>query len=203
MRAFDEEEITLAGIYARAILDLAEEERRADEVLDELDAIVGMLSSSPEAAKAFQSPLVDPAALGALVERAFRGRSSDLVTNALGVVQRKGRLQLLPAIATAYRAQLDERRGRVDVRVRSAVPLSESQRRDLAAAIARTTGKTPRLVETVDADLLGGLVVAVGDQKFDSSIRSQLERLEAGLLARASGEVLEGRGYQDHQEDGR
>jgi F-type H+-transporting ATPase subunit delta len=197
MRNFDVEEMTLAGIYAQSILDLAEERNAAEATLEELEAIVGLVHSNPEAGRALQSPLVDAGALGAVLERVFRGRVSDLVADALGVIQRKGRLPLLEAIADTYRAQLDERRGRVDVRVRSAVELSDRQRRDLAAAIERTTGKQARLLETVDPDLLGGLVVSVGDQKFDSSIRSQLERLEAGLLARASGEILEGRGYQE------
>lgn len=197
LRRFDDEETTLASIYARAILDLAEERAAAEPTLDELEAIVALVGSNPEAGRAFQSPLVDAGALGAVVARVFRGRVSDLVADSLGVIQRKGRLPLLAAIAAAYRADLDRRRGRVDAHVRSAVALSDEQRQALAAAIERTTGQQARLVETIDPDLLGGLVVSVGDQKFDSSIRSQLERLEAGLLARASGEILEGRGWAE------
>ena len=103
---------------------------------------------------------------------------------------------LLPAIAQSYRALRDQRQGVVDAVVTTAVPLSAELRDRLAAELAKALAKTPRLAEVVEPGILGGVVIEVDGKKFDSSVSSQLRRLEANLLERATNEIVRGREAQ-------
>jgi F-type H+-transporting ATPase subunit delta len=127
----------------------------------------------------------------------LRGRTPDLLVDGLQVVRRKGRLGLLRAIARAYREAWMRLRKKVEVDVVTAVPLAEELRRTIAAAASRRSGREAVLRERVAPDLLGGLVVKIGDEKFDASVARELAILEQRLVARASAEILSGKEYME------
>jgi F-type H+-transporting ATPase subunit delta len=113
--------------------------------------------------------------------------------NFLIVLNAKDRLSLVRHVSAAYRHALDERAKRVRVSVRSAVPLSNEQAEHLKEVIGRATGLDPVLRPTVDEALLGGMIVQIGDQVFDSSVRNRIEAIRNQLLARSSYEIQAGR----------
>lgn len=188
-RNVDDRQLAVARVYADSLLALAEEAGQGDETLDELDGIVALQERDPDLAAFFASPLVDEQARRRTVEKSLRGEVSDLVVNTLQVMNNKGRLDLLPALAAAYREALDALRGRVDVSITSAVPLSDGLREELLGTLRRVTGREVRLDETVDADLLGGIVVSLGDRKIDYSLATDLRQLDDQLRDRASREI--------------
>jgi len=114
---FDHREMAVASVYAEAIYRLAEEKGSEEALLQELESVAEYLDSDAGAAAFFSSPLVDAKTRARLLEKAFRGRASELLTDSLRIVQRKGRLELLPVIVAAYRACHDQRRDVVDARV--------------------------------------------------------------------------------------
>jgi F-type H+-transporting ATPase subunit delta len=185
----------VAQVYAEAILALAEEQGVADEILDELGGLADLAAKDRAFESFLASPLVEPQARARTFEKILRGRASDLLVDALQVINRKGRLGLLPAIAAAYRAAHRRLRGRIQVFVASAVPLTEALRARLGEAAARYSGRTPELVESVDVKLLGGMVVRVRDERIDSSVKTRLRGLSEALLRRASQEVQSGSRY--------
>jgi F-type H+-transporting ATPase subunit delta len=191
---FDHREMAVASVYAEAIYRLAEEKGSEEALLQELESVAEYLDTDAGAAAFFSSPLVDAKTRARLLEKAFRGRASELLTDSLRIVQRKGRLELLPVIVAAYRACHDQRRSVVDARVTSAVALSDAQRAALSAAIEAGLAKRPRLLERVDPEILGGLVIEVGGCKLDDSVAAQLRKLEMEFLERASGEIVRARG---------
>jgi len=193
MAAFDHRLLAVARVYARALLDLAEETSAAEEVLDELQGVARLAEADPALADFLASPLVGAETRRQAIERLFRGRASDLVVDALQVISKKGRLGILAAIAESYRQEHRDRLGLVDVLVTTAVPLPRALAERLSRALEAKTGKTSHLIEQVDPELLGGLVVRVGDQKFDASVVRKLGRLAAALAERASREILSGR----------
>jgi F-type H+-transporting ATPase subunit delta len=182
-------------VYAEALLALAEERGAADEVLEELNGLAALASADRDFETFLASPLVESEARTRTFEKLLRGRASDLVVDALQVINRKGRLELLPEIAAAYRQEHRRLRNTVQVFVTSAVPLDDALRGKLRAAAARFAGKTPELVESVDPGLLGGMVVRVGDERIDSSVKTRLRDLSGTLLRRASQEVQSGSRY--------
>lgn len=194
MATVNDRELALARIYSKAMLELAEQRGEAENLLDELQEVARFLDGNPELERFFGSPLVDDEDRARVLEKAFRGKASDLLVDALQVVNRKGRLGLLRAIAEGYRLEIRELRGRVEAHVRTAVPLTEALRTRVREAVARHTGKQPDLVERVDPALIGGIVIQVGDEKIDGSLARRLRDLGRNLELRASQEILRSRG---------
>jgi F-type H+-transporting ATPase subunit delta len=191
--ANDGGDLGVPRVYAKAMLDLAAAAGREEDLLGELTDLARLVAADPELASFLASPLIEEQPRAAAIEKIFRGRASDLLADSLQVINHKGRLALLPAIAEAYSGEFRRLRGLVDVRVTTAVPLSPALRASLAEALAKFTGKKPELVEKVDPAILGGLVVEVGGEKIDSSLSNQLH--DAGLiLAQRAARELHGGG---------
>ena len=193
----DDQQLAQGAVYARAILEVAEERGLADQILEELEGMGQVLERMPAYAQFLANPLIDDEVKSRLNEKALRGQVSELLADALQVVKRKERLDLVPAIVEAYRREYLKARGVIDVEVRTAVPLSDDLRARLTGAAARYTGKHPNLIERVDPSLLGGLVVLVGDDKIDSSIATSLKNLSATLLRRGSEAIQRGGTYTE------
>jgi len=147
------------------------------------------IDGDAELATFLASPLVSSEARAEVLEKVFRRRASDLLVDALEVINHHGRLGLMPAIAAAYRDEYRDLRGLVDVRVTTAVPLSEAQRASLSKAVAKFTGKQPQLIERVDPSILGGLMVEVAGEKIDSSLATRLHDVGTSLAQRAAQEL--------------
>jgi len=189
MANVDSRETGVARVYAKAMLDLAAAQGQEDALLEELRELGRAIAADRELATFLATPLVSGEARAEVLEKVFRRRASDLLVDSLEVINRKGRLALLPAIAAAYRDEYRELRGQVDARVTTAVPLSEAQRASLAAAIAKFTGKRPELIERVDPSILGGLMVEVAGEKIDSSLATRLHDVGVALTQRAAQEL--------------
>ncbi|HSM15010.1 MAG TPA: ATP synthase F1 subunit delta [Thermoanaerobaculia bacterium] len=185
----------IARVYAEAIGALAAEQDLEDRVLEELEGLVAAVDASPELEAFLASPLVEDEAQRSALDQALRGRLSDLVVDALQVMRRKGRLVLVRAVARAYRELWMKRRHRVEVRVVSAVPLGEELRAALVETVGSRIGRQPVLVESVDAGVLGGLVVSVDDYRFDASVAARLARLQGALLERTAHELISEKSY--------
>lgn len=197
-------DLGLARTYSRSLLGLAEPQGQADALGEELVELAALLDGNPDFESFLASPLVSEDERRAAVEKAFRGKASDLLVDSLQVINRKGRLGALRAIATSYRDELRELRGQVEAKVKTAIPLTEALRARVTEAVGKFTGKTPVLVESVDPRLLGGMVVEVGGQKIDTSVASRLRELSHALSARASQEIHRGTAsYAGEQESAR
>lgn len=195
MAKIDEKALEIARVYARSLLALASEAGAADAVLSELSEISALVDLSPAFARLVADPFLGSAETAGAIEKLFRGKASDLTVDALQVLRTKGRLALIPALAETYRQELQTAQGFVEVQVTTAVALSAELKGRLARAVDQHTGKKSRLLETVDPNILGGLVVKIGDEKIDSSVARELSKLSEALLARASKEILSGRAY--------
>jgi F-type H+-transporting ATPase subunit delta len=195
MASIDEREREVGRLYAEAILHVAEEGGQAESLLEELNGLVEYLDRNPEFERFLASPLIEEGPHAQVIEDAFRGKASDLLVDSLLVINRKGRLSALRAIAVAYRAALRDLRGWMDVHVRTAVPLTEPLRARLNQVLAASTSRRPTLIEKVDPALIGGLVIEVEGRKVDASVASRLNDLSEALLARASREIHSGKAY--------
>jgi F-type H+-transporting ATPase subunit delta len=141
--------------------------------------------------------VVDAKARQKTLEKIFRGKRSDLFVDAMQVLNRKGRLGLIEAVAEVYYLELEELRGRVEVHVRTAAPLTRRLREKLGEMAKIQAGREVDLVESVDESLIGGLVVQIGDRKLDASVATRVKRLRAALLDRASREIHSGTSFVD------
>ncbi len=176
--------VAVGQIYADALFGLAEEAGVAAETLAELERVAELLKAEPDFRELFASPLVPLDRKEATVERAFRGRVGELTCDALMVITRHGRMGAMAAIAGAFGAHLRRARRQIEVRVTSAAPLDEATREAMVADLSARLSATPLVTEYVDPAILGGLVVQVGDEVIDLSVRCELEQIQKSLSRR-------------------
>ncbi|MEM1203526.1 MAG: ATP synthase F1 subunit delta [Acidobacteriota bacterium] len=193
MSKVNDTQIAVARVYSQALLDLAVAQGRAEEVKDELRWLSAHVAENEEFANFVSSPRIDAADRAASLEKIFRGKLSDLLVDGLQVIHRKGRLGLLPAIAEGYRQLLRDQAGRIDVHVRTAVPIDDPLRDRIRATIAEYSGKKPDLHEEIDESLIGGIVMHVEDRKVDASVSNEIRKLRQLLDARSKREIQRSR----------
>lgn len=187
MSRVDHKHVAVAGVYSRSLLELAGE--HGDALLEELEDLMDLVDRMPELEELLRSPLVETSARAELLERWFRGRASDLFVDAVQVINRKGRLDLLPTIVESYRRELRDIRGRVEAKVTTALPLDRGSRARLVAAIEGFSRRAPELTEVVDKDIVGGMVLHIAGRKVDASVKHQIGKLRAVLRERSAAEI--------------
>ncbi|CAN5318878.1 F0F1 ATP synthase subunit delta [soil metagenome] len=184
----------LARVYAESLAAAATAQGKTDDIGDELKDLVKSVFSNPTIAAYVRTPVISWRAKAPVLAESLGGRSSDLLRNFVGVLNKNGRLAMLPEIQQAYQSLRDKAAGRIRVTVKSAVALGQDQQSALAAKLAATLGKQPVLNLVVDPELLGGLVVQIGDRVLDASVRTRIQSLRAQLLDRGTSYVVQNQG---------
>lgn len=167
----------VARRYARALHQNAEAAGQREAVGNDVALVRETLDGSRELALLFASPVVDRDRKRAVVERLFSDRVSATTLDLFRLLVEKDRIALLGDVMRAYAQLEDEHAGRIEAHVRSALPLGGEEAQALERRLAELTGHTVRLRIDIDPDLIGGVVVRIGDTVYDGSARHQLERL--------------------------
>ncbi len=184
----------VARVYAEALLNAADKQGQVDDVLDELATLTGeVFRKDPQFEAFLASGAIGRDRKAQVLRDLFEHRASSVFFNFLMVLNNHERLGLLRPIRAAYQELYDERARRIRVLVRTAVPLPDDQRARLRQELHDTFHLEPILETRVDPDLLGGMVVRVGDWLYDASVRTQIENLRNQLIARSSYEIQSGR----------
>lgn len=169
---------SLSGRYATALFELARDSKTIDSVEASLTNVRAALEQSDEFARLVASPLVSRQdAARAVAASASAMGIDDTTRNFLGVLAENRRLSQLPAIIRAFRALAAHHRGETTAEVTSAHPLSAAQVDALKQQLRTRIGRDVAVDLSVDPTLLGGLVVKIGSQMIDSSIRTRLNTL--------------------------
>jgi len=192
---FEEGAAEVAQSYAQAFLNLVNEGGDGEARLAELEEFVAdVWEGQPEFASFLAGGFLQRERRDEVLGEILNGRADELLIRFLRVVNRRDRLALLPQIAREARVLSDRQSQVVEVSVRSAVELDEGQR---AAVLGRLEsmlpGRKPRLVATVDPSILGGLVLQVGDQLFDASVRTRLRQVHEQMISARQREIRAGR----------
>ena len=175
---------SLAGRYASALFDLASENGTVTPVESDLDTLGAALAESDDLAALTTNPELARDVQGkAMAAVAKKLKLSALTTKFLGVLAANRRLGKLPGIITAFKAIAAAQRGEVTATVTSAHPLSAEQLATLKTKLTAREGRTVMLTAGVDPELLGGLIVTIGSQRIDASIRTRLNSLSQAMKA--------------------
>jgi len=176
----------LADVYAQAILAAAESEGMSQTVLEEFDSLVeDLLERFPEWEQILASPRIFSEEKTALLQRVFQGRSSAVFLESLKVLARRGRLDLLRAIRQRLHVHWERRKHQVRVQVRSALPLTPSELDQIRRVLRSKLAQEPILQTEVDPQLIGGLVIRLGDVIYDGSLANHLERIRQRMIQRS------------------
>jgi ATP synthase F1 delta subunit len=173
-----------ARVYAEALFDVAKEKGKLDAVRGELAQFADAVDGDRELQVFFFSPYFSSAEKSAGLRRAVSGADPELL-NFLELLIEKGRMPEVFRI----RRELDElwkhENKRIDVTVTSAVPLDRAVVEKVGEEIERQTGQKVELASRVDDEILGGIVLQVGNKILDASIRARLEKLRKSVAQAA------------------
>jgi F-type H+-transporting ATPase subunit delta len=170
--------------YAHALADIALAQGAADPAGKQLVDFVAVYEASSELRTTLASPAVPLEAKHAVIDKiAARTGASRIIRNFLFVVTDHHRTALLPDIAQAFQQVVRQRQGIAEAQISSAAPLTERQKEEFAVKLQHLTGKKVETKYDVDAGLIGGAVVRIGDTIYDGSLRSRLDNLRAHLAA--------------------
>jgi F-type H+-transporting ATPase subunit delta len=176
----------LADRYAAALYAHADEQHALDAVVAEMEALGQLIDTSADFRRLLESPLIDVnqatrAATAVLEQQGFGKPVRDFV----GVIAANRRLRALRDIVRAFAALVAERRGIITAHVASAHPLNDVQRQQLRARLIEAGYGNVNILEAVEPDLLGGLVVRIGARLYDTSLKARLQRLQYAMKGAA------------------
>jgi F-type H+-transporting ATPase subunit delta len=168
--------------YARALFDLAKDERAIAPVEADLKSLKAALRESKDLRTLVGSPAFSAetksTGLKAIADKAkFHATTKKF----LGLLAANGRANALPSIITSFEALAARERGAVSAEVVTAIPLSAAQAKGVAAALRQALGKDPEIETRVDPSILGGIKVKVGSRLYDASLKSKLDQLKFAL----------------------
>ena len=168
----------LGKTYAQALIGAAERAGTTDKVVAQLGQIVDeFLGGSPQLAAAFSSPRVENDEKIRVIDRVFGGDFDPVLIKFLKVMAERGRLEHVHAVRNAIEALYDEKMGQALATVTTAIPLDDGLRQQISQKLGSVLNKNVRLKEIVDPELIGGMVVRVGDTVFDNSVSNRLDKM--------------------------
>ena len=170
--------------YANAMADIALAQGAAEPAAKQLHDFGTAYAQSAELRTFLASPAVSIKAKHAVLEKIVaRLGASKIIRNFLFVLTDHRRTQLIPEVIAAFHEVIRQRQGIAEAIVSSPIELSAAQKKEIAATLARLTGKKIEAKYTLDPALLGGAVVRIGDTIYDGSLRSRLNEMRARLAA--------------------
>lgn len=170
--------------YANALADVALQQGAAEPVLKQLNDFAGAYAESAELRNFLASPAVTTKEKHAVTEKlSARLGASKILRNFLFLVIDHRRTLMIPELSEAFQAVIRERQGVAEAVVTSAVELSAAQKKTLGQSLEKKTGKKIEAQYAVDAKLLGGVVVRIGDTVYDGSLQHRLNEMRAKLAA--------------------
>lgn len=172
---------TVARRYARAFFDLAKDQDAVAKYGDDLTLVVEAMGWEPALKRALHNPLVAVEDKKTLFQQAFGASVSETTLRFLYFLLDKGREQVLEAVLDEYRRLVNGYQNLVDAEAISAFALSEQMVNDLRQGLQKALGKEVNLKVSVDASLLGGLVLQVGDRRIDGSLRGRMRAMRLAI----------------------
>jgi len=166
----------IAQVYARSLFEVAEEHDNLDDVREQIGQFADALSESREMQTFFFSPYFSTEEKKQGLEKALDG-ADETVANFLALLTENHRMPALFRIRRELDRMWRDVNQLLPVQITSAIELDEAVAKQIGEEIGRQTGRKVELTSTVDPDVLGGIVVRVGNSIIDASIRTRLERL--------------------------
>ena len=175
----------IAQVYARALFDVARQHGKLDEIREQLAQFADALNEHRELAVFFFSPYFSQKEKQEALGRVVQGAEA-IFMNFLNLLIEKHRMPVIFRIRDAYERMWEEENRTLPVEITSAIELDQGTVEKIAKQIGERTGRKVKLATRVDPEILGGLVVRVGNAILDASIRNRLEQLRTQVAQGAT-----------------
>ena len=171
--------------YAQSLYEVAKDEKQEKEYLEELPAVCGAFRENPDFLKLLTTPSIayeaPPPAPQNVLKTVFEGKIRPFVLNFLMLTTEKGRIGRIHEMREAYKEQYYFENNIAEGCAVTAVPMSDALRDRLKNKLQAVTGRQVVLETSVDPEIIGGIVVKVNNEQFDTSLRTRLSEIAARL----------------------
>lgn len=174
--------IVLARRYARALFTLGKERGELDTICEKMVALDAFLRENPEIEQALSNPIYPPDVKKAVTDEIVKAfELSGTMETFLDLLVERRRVHYFRQIIDAFQGLVDEEKGVVKATVQTAVPLPEDLAEKLKELLAKVAGKQVVVQVKEDPEIIGGVIVRIGDTVWDGSIKSQLQALKQSI----------------------
>ena len=163
--------------YAKAVLDLANEQNSASNVNSDMKAIANAIAESHDLGEMLQSPVLNSTVKKSALMQVFP-ELNKLSVKLINTLVENKRIDILEAVAQKINILFDEAQGTQIAKITTAVPLTEELKTKVLAKVKELTGNDAEIENTVDESILGGFVLRVGDIQYNASIANKLDKLK-------------------------
>lgn len=171
-------DLRVASRYVKSLLGLAVEQKALDAVHEDMLMFSKVCKSNRDFTVMLRSPVIRHEHKKAILTKAFSGKVHPLTMAIFDILTRKNREALLPAIANEFHNAYNDHKGIGKGYITTTVPMDSEFRRSVEEIVKKLSDKKQiELVEKVDADLIGGFILNVGDRQIDASIKNKLKAL--------------------------
>ncbi|MCR6112353.1 F0F1 ATP synthase subunit delta [Bacillus sp. A301a_S52] len=169
--------------YASALLELTQEQGILETAIKELDEVSEVFKDTNLLDEVFKHPKMTDDDKKSILRQAFSDKVSAAVLNLLLLLVDNKRLDVFHAIVDNFKQLANEARGVSEATVYTAKPLNDQEQEAIASIFAKRAGKAQLiLINEVDADIIGGLKVRIGDTVYDGSVANQLARIQSQMI---------------------
>ena len=163
--------------YAKAVLELAKDQKATDVVNDDMKLISNAIAESKDLSDMLQSPVVRSAAKKSVLLEVFKN-SNKITSSLIDTLISNKRLSLLGDVASKYSVLYDQLKETEVAKVTTAVPLTDELKLKVLAKVKELTGKDVEVENIIDENILGGFILRVGDIQYNASIANRLNKLK-------------------------
>jgi F-type H+-transporting ATPase subunit delta len=172
----------IANRYASALFELADEQGQLDNVAGDLARLLAAIEESSDLRRVLRSPVLDRDEQGKALAAILQAMEvSGLTSNFVGLIAQNRRLFALTEMIDGFLSELARRRGEITAEVTAAKTLSDAQIAALQEALQSSLGGKVTVLPSVDPGLIGGLIVKVGSRMVDTSLRTQLNKMQLAM----------------------
>lgn len=171
----------VASRYAEALFQIGEEENSIDLLYSELKAVVDIFDENQEFFNIMKSPVISKKEKIELIDKVFsKGLNSNSI-NFLKILIEKDRISFIADIAMSYKERLNEKNNVIEGTVITAIPMKQDEMQELAKELSKKYNKKVNLENIVDKSILGGVLVRLGNEEIDGTVKTRLSKVKEQL----------------------
>ena len=175
----------LAREYGDGLYALSQEEKIASDVLSQMEMLKAAFREQPEFLKLLSNMSLSKEERVGILDGAFRGQIHPYLLNFLKILCERSALSEFSGCEEAFRIRYNQDNGIIEASVTTAAPLSADQRARMQEKLCRMTGKQIRLIEKVDEKVIGGVLLEMNGQRYDSTLRQRLDSIHQAMISEA------------------
>lgn len=171
----------VAKRYANALFEVGVEDNLLDTFVDELGALIQIVKENKDFFDALRTPLIPKGDKRELLENVFKGKVNDQLLNFIKVLIDKDRVNVVEQINFEFKKLANEHKNVADAIAITAIPLTPEKIAELKEKLSKVTGKNIEITNEIDEEVIGGILVKIGNEELDGTVKGRLGKLKEEL----------------------